>query len=92
MTTDFSRINPCGECCGFCGYYYDGGCGGCREDKAKGCEISDCCKEHHVYFCGVCRGFPCETIKNKYSEWNKDGIAKTAELGKEYNLLNRKGR
>ena len=71
MTKDMIT-NPCGECCELCGYYYDGGCNGCRGNKAEKCEIAVCCTEHCADDCSACYEFPCERLKAQYAKWHKE--------------------
>lgn len=96
-TTDFSKITPCGGDCEQCGFFHDGGCAGCRENGGKcvkmwenGCRIFQCCEEHGAYFCGICWEFPCEYIKNKLAEWDKNGVYKLTQLAREYRELQHK--
>lgn len=84
---DFSKITPCGGNCETCGFFHDGGCVGCREN---GCRIFQCCEEHGAYFCGLCWEFPCEFIKNKLAEWDKNGVYKLTQLAREYRELQHK--
>lgn len=76
MNTDFSKITPCV---------------GCRENGGKcvkmwenECRIFKCCEEHDAFFCGLCRDFPCEYIKSKVAEWDKNGVYKLKELAEEF--------
>lgn len=89
--TDFSKITPCGENCDGCGYLASGECEGCRETDGNcikmwtnGCQIYKCCKEHDVYFCGICSEFPCDWLVKKIGEWNKNGIAHLTQLKDRY--------
>lgn len=68
--TNFSNITPCGGNCEQCGFFHDGGCKGCRENGA--------------YFCGICYEFPCEFLKNKLAEWDKNGVYRLKQLAEEY--------
>lgn len=90
--TDFSKLTPCGSDCGQCGLFYDGGCNGCRETggKALKCMIFKCCKERGAYFCGLCWEFPCELIKAKLADWDKNGIYKLTQLAREYREIQHK--
>ena len=91
MATDFSSITPCGGNCETCGFFHDGSCEGCRKNSGKcvkmwedGCDIFKCCEEHNVYFCGLCWEFPCEFLKVKIAEWDKNGIYNLKMLADEY--------
>ncbi len=91
MNTDLSKITPCGGSCETCGFFHDGGCVGCRENGGKcvkmwenECRIFKCCEEHGAFFCGLCRVFPCEYIKSKVAEWDKNGVYKLKELAEEF--------
>lgn len=91
MATDLTSITPCGGNCETCGYFHDGGCEGCRKNGGKcvkmwanGCEIFRCCEKHGAFFCGLCWEFPCEFLKNKLSEWDKNGVYKLKTLAEEY--------
>lgn len=92
--TDFSKINPCGGDCEMCGLFHDGGCKGCRETGGKRseneCAIFKCCLEHNVHFCGICWEFPCELIRAKLADWDKNGIFKLTQLAREYRELQHK--
>lgn len=95
--TNFSKITPCGGNCEMCGFFHDGGCKGCRDNGGKcvkmwedGCAIFKCCEEHGAYFCGICWEFPCEYIKNKLAEWDKNGVYKLTQLAREYRELQHK--
>ncbi len=88
---DFSRITPCDGNCETCGFFHDGGCKGCRENGGKcvkmwesECRILRCCEEHGAYFCGLCWEFPCEYIKSKLTEWDKNGVYRLKQLVEEY--------
>lgn len=91
MDTDFSKITPCGGDCEQCGFFHDGGCKGCRDNGGKcvkmwesECRIFKCCEEHGAYFCGICWDFPCEYIKSKLAEWDKNGVYRLKQLAEEY--------
>lgn len=97
METDFSKITPCGEDCEQCGFFHDGGCKGCRENGGKcvkmwesECRIFKCCEEHGAYFCGICWEFPCEYIKSKLAEWDKNGVYRLKQLAEEFREQQRK--
>lgn len=89
--TNFSKITPCGGNCETCGFFHNSGCRGCRENSGQcvkmwenGCRIFQCCEEHDAYFCGSCPEFPCEYLKDKLSEWDRNGIYKLKQLAWEY--------
>lgn len=100
MNTDFSKITPCGGDCQQCGFFHDGGCAGCRENGGKcvkmwenECRIFKCCvEEHGAYFCGLCWEFPCEYIKSKLAEWDKNGVYRLKQLAEEYREQQRKNK
>lgn len=88
---DFNNITPCGECCDGCQYKIEGKCKGCRQAEGKfvkmwsnGCDIYKCCVEHKVYFCGLCKEFPCQWLIKKIGEWNSHGIENLKALAKQY--------
>ncbi len=58
--------------------------GKCVKLLSDGCAIYKCCEEHNAYFCGVCSEYPCEWIKNKIAEWDKDGLERLTRLKYEY--------
>lgn len=91
MNCNFTEITPCGGNCTDCGHFKSGECEGCIRNGGKcvkmwenGCEICECCQKHGVKFCGLCEKFPCEWIKSKLSEWDKDGIEHMEKLAEEY--------
>lgn len=91
INTDFGKITPCGGDCTGCTYYRSGECEGCLKNDGScvhmwknGCEIFHCCVGHKALFCGLCGEFPCKWLENKFSEWDKDGIAKMRLLADEY--------
>lgn len=91
MTTDFSKITPCGGDCSSCEHFISGECKGCLSEEGRcvhlwkeGCEIFRCCKSHDVKFCGLCPEFPCQWLESKIGQWDKDGIKKLGELKEEY--------
>lgn len=49
----------------------------------NGCKIYECCKKHDVAFCGLCKQFPCEWLKQTLT-WDKDGIKHLYKLKTEY--------
>lgn len=88
---DFSQITPCGGSCAGCDFYNRQECAGCRNNGGKcvkmwenGCAIFACCERHGAYFCGACEDFPCEWLKAKISEWDKDGIENLSRLAAQY--------
>lgn len=81
MDINFAKIPPCGGNCEGCGHFQSGECAGCIKTGGKcvkmwdnGCEIFSCCEKQGVKFCGLCGEFPCEWLKSKVAEWDKDGI------------------
>lgn len=90
---DFEKITACGGDCTGCVHFTGGECCGCNKNGGrcvkmweKGCDICACCREHDVSFCGLCGEFPCQWLKNKAAEWDKDGssIARMESLAEEY--------
>lgn len=66
-------------------------CGGCRNGGASGCSIKgciilECVKLHNVNYCGECKEFPCNKVKESgfkektLQKW-LDGSNKIKELG-----------
>lgn len=97
--TEFDNITPCGGSCTGCSHYIKGDCKGCRENGGKcvtmwkdGCAIYSCCVRHDAFFCGLCSEFPCEWLKNKISEWDKNGIDRLKTLADEFNKENTHGK
>lgn len=91
MDINFAKIPPCGGNCEGCGHFQSGECAGCIKTGGKcvkmwdnGCEIFSCCEKQGVKFCGLCGEFPCEWLKSKVAEWDKDGIGRLASLAEEY--------
>lgn len=90
----FDDITPCGGNCKTCEHFKSKACVGCRENNDKcvmmwneNCKIFECCINHDALFCGLCKEFPCEWLKAKLSEWDKDGILKLSELALMYQML-----
>lgn len=87
---DFSNVVPCGGNCTECEYFQNNECKGCNTNGGKcvelwenGCKIYECCQKHDVAFCGLCKQFPCEWLKQTLT-WDKDGIKHLYKLKTEY--------
>lgn len=92
--TDFSNITPCGGNCIKCEFFQNRKCKGCNINDGKcvklwenGCKIYECCQKHDEAFCGLCKQFPCEYLKQTMT-WDKDGINNLYKLKKEYQNRN----
>lgn len=91
MNIDFKTITACGECCVGCKKKEAGLCQGCIESdghceewtQSGGCPIYKCAKEHGVQFCGLCKEFPCQGLKEKIV-WNPNAIEHLSKLADLY--------
>ena len=68
---DENDIAYCGVECSKCCDLESGKCPGCRKTQwADGdeCLPVGCCRKKGIAFCGECPGFPCEEMKEFYTE------------------------
>ena len=92
--TNFSTITACGECCTECPKKTDGICPGCIETdgcvpewaETGRCKVHACTRDHHVQFCGLCAGFPCDKLSSLIS-WNPDIVEQMTALKNEYRRI-----
>lgn len=69
--SDTALIGYCGVDCSSCSDYTAGKCPGCRQSEwpdGDPCKPVVCCQEKGVHFCGACREFPCDMMKDFYEE------------------------